>query len=311
MSKFVAPRITLLAIAAAFFASACANEATNSSIAGPSAKGDIIVTGTRQQAGNVEVCITPGSPAGDYNVTATVLNTPATGTNVLNSPATITLPGSGCAIVFTRTALTPVCHYDGVDHPGQVCDAPQTEVKVVVTPPGSATPTNLDCVLDAGTQTPTECVEPDGGAADGTVFANYFHGTQANFTFAAGATGCTYTQGWWKNKGKATTAQFDFDGGTNNGLDVLNTPPKGNVYYILAHQYIAASLNSANGATLTGSALTAYNAATAYFAVASAANPTPGSYKKKDVTDLSDILDNFNQGKLALPHCGDEVITVS
>jgi hypothetical protein len=310
MSKFVAPRIALLAIAAAFFASACANEATNQSIAGPSAKGDIIVTGTRQQAGNVEVCITPGSPAGDYTVATTVVNTPATGTNVLNTPATITLPGSGCAIVFQRTALTPECFYDGMVHPGQVCDAPQTEVRVVVTPP-SGNPTNVDCVLDAGTQTPTECVEPDGGVADASVYANYFHGTQVNFTFAPAASGCTYTLGWWKNKGKAMSAVFDFDGGTDNGLAVLNTPPKGNVYYILAHQYIAASLNSNNGATLTGSALTAYNAATTYFAAASAANPTPGSYTKKQVTDLADILDNFNQGKLALPHCGDEVISVS
>ena len=313
MSKFVAPRIALLAIAAAFFASACATESSNTGITSPTAKGpanDVIVTDTREAAGNVVVCIAPTSPSGNYTVTTSAVQ-PATGAGTVTSPVIITLPGAGCDTVFTRTAITPECFYDGQVHPQQVCDAPQSEVTVTVTPPGGAQSSDLTCILDVGTQTPIDCVEPDGGAAEAIVYANFFHGTQTTFAFTpAVTTSCTYTQGWWKNKGKATTAQFDFDGGSNNGLTVLNTAPKGNVYYILAHQYIAASLNSNNGADLTGSVLTAYNAATAYFAAASAANPTPGSYKKKDVTDLSDILDNYNQGLSGVPHCGDEVIQV-
>jgi hypothetical protein len=34
-------------------------------------------------------------------------------------------------------------------------------------------------------------------------------------------------------------------------LEVLKTPPKGNAYYILAHQYIAAKLNILNGTSST------------------------------------------------------------
>ena len=187
MTKLVAPRIALLAIAAAFFASACATETLSTGVTAPSVKApssDIIVTGSRDAAGNVVVCIDPTSPAGNYGVATTKVSGPSTGTNVFDTPLTITLPGSGCDTVFTRTAFTPECFYDGQVHPGQVCDAPQTEVKAIVTPPAGVVPTGLDCILDAGTNTPTDCVEPDGGVAEGIVFANFFHGTQATFSFA-------------------------------------------------------------------------------------------------------------------------------
>jgi hypothetical protein len=304
MSKFVAPRIALLAIAAAFFASACATESTNTGITGPSAKGpatDVIVTDTRDAAGNVVVCIDPTSPAGDYIVNTTAVQ-PATGTGVISTPVTITLPGAGCDTVFTRTAYTPVCVAPG-NPGGWTCDYPQSEVTAVVTPPGGAASTGLTCILDQGTQTPIDCVEPDGGAAEAVVYANFFHGTQATFSFENTQTVCTYTIGWYKNKGAGLSGAFDFDGGVDNGLSILNTSPKGNPYLILAHQYIAASLNSGNGALLTGATLTAYNNATTYFGVASAGTPLPGSYTKAQVTAMADVLDAYNNGLSGTPHC--------
>ena len=148
---------------------------------------------------------------------------------------------------------------------------------------------------------------------------NSGHGTTVTFHFepdAVTGTGCTYTQGWWKNKfGGPVSAAYDFDGGTNNGLAILETPPmKGNVYYILAHQYIAATLNVANGASMddggAGAAddvLSAYNAATAYFVAASPGTPLPGTYTKEQVTALAAILDAYNNGLLGPGHC-DEVV---
>jgi hypothetical protein len=170
--------------------------------------------------------------------------------------------------------------------------------------PAGSTATNVNCVLDQGTDAPVDCTEPDGGAIEIQVYANAFHGTVATFTFHGTETGCTYTLGWWKNKGAADAAAFDFDGGTNNGLSVLNTAPRGNPYIILAHQYIAASLNSANGATLTGSALTAYNSATDYFAVASVSTPLAGgTYTKTQITDIAAVLDDYNNGLIGPGHC--------
>ena len=114
----------------------------------------------------------------------------------------------------------------------------------------------------------------------------------------------------WKNKNAAITALYDFDGGTNNGLTVLQTAPKGNPYYILAHQYIAAALNVAAGASMDnggpGTAddvLAAFQAATAYFAAASAASPLPSPYTKDQIAALAAILDQYNNGLLGPGDC--------
>jgi hypothetical protein len=177
----------------------------------------------------------------------------------------------------------------------------------VINPYGAV---DITATIPAGYTHSIVCTNDDPGLPQtctngGYTAANVFHGSSFTFRFVAPAGGCTLTLGWWKNQGAATSAQFDFDGGTNNGLDVLNTKPKGNAYYILAHQYIAAALNVANGATLDGAALAAFNAATAYFAVASPANPLPAGYTKDDVTDLADVLDDYNNGVIGPGHCDD------
>jgi hypothetical protein len=54
------------------------------------------------------------------------------------------------------------------------------------------------------------------------------------------------TQGYWKNHPEVWACEEKFDNFFKSGdcyLGVLKTPPKGNAYYILAHQYIAAYLN--------------------------------------------------------------------
>lgn len=68
------------------------------------------------------------------------------------------------------------------------------------------------------------------------------------------------TPGFWKNHADATSRHYavtwDLVGGPeaeffrtgDSWLDVLNTPPEGNAYYILAHQYVAAQLNVLYGA---------------------------------------------------------------
>ena len=63
----------------------------------------------------------------------------------------------------------------------------------------------------------------------------------------ADAGDCTFGAGYWKAHPDAWPARFDpatiFYTSGKSWVDVLNTPPEGDAYYILAHQFIAAGLN--------------------------------------------------------------------
>jgi len=111
--------------------------------------------------------------------------------------------------------------------------------------------------------------------------------------------GCTYTQGYWKNHPSAWPAGYSpnatFFSSEQTWLEVLWTPPRGDEYYILAHQYIAAVLNVANGATAPDSVQAAIDAATAYFQGASAS--------RDQVLAWADTLAQFNEGYLGPGHC--------
>jgi hypothetical protein len=98
--------------------------------------------------------------------------------------------------------------------------------------------------------------------------------------------GCTLTQGYWKNHADPTRKQFDdtwlmvppfprptspsglsstFFLTNRTWLQVFNTPPQGNPYYILAHQYMAARLNVLAGASAPTAVSQAITAATFLF----------------------------------------------
>jgi hypothetical protein len=141
--------------------------------------------------------------------------------------------------------------------------------------------------------------------------------------------GCTLTQGYWKThshngpapEDDAWFALGDVDNdGTSEGADepfflsgktyyqVLWTPPAGNVYYVLAHQYIAAQLNILNGADVPVGVQTAFDSATALFEtytpaqVAAAKGPT-GNTLRSMFTSAAMILDDYNNGLTGPGHC--------
>lgn len=124
-----------------------------------------------------------------------------------------------------------------------------------------------------------------------------------------GGYGCTLTQGYWKNHNEYKTqpkqaidwpAPLDEDDLLcgQKLLDILGTTPRGEAWYILAHQYIAASLNAASGASTSdlGSALAdAERILTA--------NCDGITADRQAAIDLSYLLDSYNNGLIGPGHC--------
>ncbi|WP_201773578.1 hypothetical protein [Thermus filiformis] len=130
------------------------------------------------------------------------------------------------------------------------------------------------------------------------------------------AGGCTLTQGYWKTHSKYGPAKRDvgWDKIAPSGedtpfylsgksyIDVLRTSPKGNAYYILAHQFIAAQLNILNGAD--GSAVSGAMAwAEAFFSAYG-----PGNVPKDQAAQAksyANLLDQYNNGCIGPGHCSE------
>ena len=120
------------------------------------------------------------------------------------------------------------------------------------------------------------------------------------------ATGCTLTQGYWKNNpawpGPFLPTKMFFTSG-QTWQEVLDTPvAKGNAYYNLAHQYIAAVLNQAKGAMPPKGVQSVLVAANDY--LMTAATTCQASTCSTQIT-WAKTLDDFNNGVYpgGPPHC--------
>jgi hypothetical protein len=123
--------------------------------------------------------------------------------------------------------------------------------------------------------------------------------------------GCTRTQGYWSNKPGVVwpspldrTAPFYSSGVTWQQL--FDTPPRGNAYIILAHQFMASALTKATGASMPSGVQSAYFAAAAWFASGTTlATCAPGECSTQKA--WSATLDTYNNGVYpgGPPHCPD------
>lgn len=111
--------------------------------------------------------------------------------------------------------------------------------------------------------------------------------------------GCVRTQGYWGNKpdvvwpkGYARDAAFFGSGLT--WQQVLDSPVRGDAYFILAHQYIAAVLNTAAGASAPNSVRSVIVAAGAWFAAATPGTCVKGACQLQRA--WAGILDEYNNG---------------
>ena len=133
------------------------------------------------------------------------------------------------------------------------------------------------------------------------------HGARATFfnvPVTPTSVGCTFTQGYYKNKGSNLLPAGNFFLSGQTWLAVLETEPKqGNAYYILAHQYIAAAMN-AKSASVPTAVATAIADATTYFGKASPNDwSANGAYSKDQLAGWADLLDSYNNGKVGPGHC--------
>lgn len=128
-------------------------------------------------------------------------------------------------------------------------------------------------------------------------------GAVDDLSFSVPSSGCTYTQGYWKNHPEDWPVNSLTIGGQSYTKDsligVLKTPVKGNGVIQLAHQLIAAKLNIANGAN---GSVVAGAIADADNLIASAGG-LGGSLKTKDTSSLNDILTAYNEGNSGPGHC--------
>ena len=91
--------------------------------------------------------------------------------------------------------------------------------------------------------------------------------------------------------------------------NILDQPAQGNGYYILGAQFIAATLNAANGAAVPAGVQSILTQANAWFLSAgTAATACPLNSSCGLQKTWAGILDDYNNGVYpgGPPHCGDE-----
>ncbi|MFI5371732.1 MAG: hypothetical protein ACHQ52_09245 [Candidatus Eisenbacteria bacterium] len=118
---------------------------------------------------------------------------------------------------------------------------------------------------------------------------------------------CTFTQGYWKNHSsqwpvsnlKLGTVSYS----KQQLLAIFNTPAQGNGLLILAHQLIAAKLNIAQGAD--PSPVSAIIADADALIGSKVCPPIGGGFLQPSAVDNdAQALDDYNNGKTSVPHCG-------
>jgi hypothetical protein len=130
--------------------------------------------------------------------------------------------------------------------------------------------------------------------------------------------GCSLTYGYWKTHtiyGPARHADPTWNEIVPDGPDtsfflsgqsyyqVLQTKPRrGNAYYILAHQYIAALLNQLSGASSTPAVDTALARAFTFFSTYTPSSTLPTAVRNQAISS-ADVLDQYNEGIIGPGAC--------
>ena len=129
------------------------------------------------------------------------------------------------------------------------------------------------------------------------------------------AGGCTLTQGYWGTHSSKGPAKYDatwatlesspfYQSGTTY-YGVLQLPTKGNAYYILAHQFIAAKLNILKGAAApAGFDMSAVETFFQTYTPAQIGALKGSAPARAQAVGWAATLASYNEGNLNVPHCG-------
>ena len=143
--------------------------------------------------------------------------------------------------------------------------------------------------------------------------------------------GCTLTQGYWKTHSDRGPAPYDdnwnnlgnYDGDgfsdEEEDEDLLSsatddptwyeafwTPPKkGNVWYQLAHQFMAAYLNSLNGASVPANVQVALDGAETWLET-NDPNSIPKGKNNTQAAGWASLLGSYNEGTIGPGHCDEQ-----
>ena len=281
------PRLSRFALAGLAGLAACAGETTAPTAMKAPTSARLALgptTNSAPETGKIKVCKT-GNVSGTF--TASRVQFVAPGFDAPVTPSGTVDPSETVA----AGSCTVIAEDNGGN--GIASDVTVTETNAA----------NLKGIVVTGTD-----ATPSGyNANGGTLRVNSFHGWTITFNNVAEeppppppSSGCTYTQGWYKNHTSQWPAGFSpnasFDGGMS-WIDLYKTPPKkGNEYIQLAHQYMTAVMN-ASGASVPADVQTALNKAAAYFA---AGGNGAGS---GNIAGVAAILDAYNNGVTGPGHC--------
>lgn len=162
-----------------------------------------------------------------------------------------------------------------------------------------------------------QIVDQQTGWGNGDPFPGKNWGMYFNFTVQAcdedPQGGCTLTQGYWRTHSIYGPAPYDATWANvgedtpffNTGKTWYNTiwmASRGDTYYILARQYIAAVLNGYAGASAPAEVTAAVTEASTWLATHSAP-VKPATPAGQDALRLATLLDNYNNGLIGPGHC--------
>jgi hypothetical protein len=278
------------------------------------------------QGDDVIVTITE-LPGATYALDHILLKRGGTSDQVITNSSTVSFEAAhGAIVTYYNNAIVKVCkegtaatfeYQIGLGAATQSLSLADGECK----PIGSLPPAQQDDVIVTVRENPSATYQLDhiellkGLHSEETITGHTsvsfegLHGAVVTFHNVphTATSGCTYTQGYYKNKGSSLLPSGLFYASGQTYLAVLQTPPKGNGYYILAHQYIAASIN-AKSASVPADVQGALTAASDYFAASgiTPAAPYTGWYTKDRLSAWADLLARYNEGLTGPGHCGDE-----
>jgi hypothetical protein len=223
-------------------------------------------------------------------------------------------PAGGNSYTFGLTAGQCLTIYSRPVVAGVTLDPDVNATVVETAPVGGITFVSVSTTTESGNPQST-----NQGARSGTVTWNMFHDARVTFVNSPPVVlGCTYTKGWYRNKGNPDVIAVDGRTKADAQAIFIATPgkPNGvtwgddnnnlNLYQQLlaALQNLGGDAHALDGPPALDAAITAALAATG----GTGKNITVAA--GTDVSGLISVLSSFNEGTLAggPAHCGEEVL---